>query len=106
MGSEFVIIGFLATVTFTVYYLIKSKHIEQMAKIEHGIAEEDESYMKSNLILNLGIILSALGSAVFISYMVSAYTDIPDHISMPGLLLLFSGIGFLISNSINNKNEY
>lgn len=103
MGSEFVIIGFLATAAFTIYYLIKSKHIEQMAKIENGMASEDESAFKSNLILNLGIVLSSLGTAIFIAYMVSHYTTMPDHISMPGFLLLFAGLGFLVSNTINKK---
>lgn len=105
MGSEFVIIGFLATAAFTIYYLIKSKHAEQMAKIEHGIVNEDESNFKFNLILNLGIVLSALGTAVFMSYMVGHYTDMPDHISMPGFLLLFAGLGFLVSNSLNKKRK-
>ncbi len=105
MGSEFVIIGFLATAAFTIYYLIKSKHTEQMAKIEHGITSEDESNFKSNLILNLGIVLSALGAAVFMSYMVSHFTKMPDHISMPGFLLLFAGLGFLVSNAINKKRK-
>lgn len=105
MGSEFVIIGFLASAAFTIYYLIKSKHTEEMAKIEHGMANEDESDFKSNLKLNLGIVLSALGTAVFMSYMVSSVTSMPDHISMPGFLLLFAGLGFLVSNSISNKKE-
>lgn len=100
-GVEIVIIGFLASAAFTIYYLIKSKHIEQMAKIEHGITEDDVP--KSNLILNLGIILSALGLAVFISYLLSHYTTVPNHVSMPGFLLLFAGIGFLVSNALNKK---
>lgn len=105
MGSEFVIIGFLATAAFTIYYLIKSKHIEQMAKIEHGMADQDASSIKSNLLLNLGVVLSALGAAVFMSYMISHYTKMPDHISMPGFLLLFGGLGFLVSNFINQKKQ-
>lgn len=105
MGSEFVIIGFLATAAFTIYYLIKSKHLEQMAKIEHGIASEDQSDTKPNLILNLGIVLTALGAAVFMGYMVSHYTTMPNHISMPGFLLLLGGLGFLVSNTINQKRK-
>ncbi|SDF12725.1 hypothetical protein SAMN05421636_11250 [Pricia antarctica] len=105
MGSEFVIIGFLAAAAFTIYYLIKSRHAEQMAKIEHGIACDDESNFKSNLILNLGIVLSALGAAVFVSYMVGHFTKMPDYISMPGFLLLFAGLGFLVSNRINKNRD-
>lgn len=105
MGPEIVIIGFLATAAFTIYYLIKSKHIEQMARIEHGMANENESTFKSNLIFNLGIFLSSLGTAIFISYMVSHYTTVPNYISMPGFLLLFAGLGFLVSNTINKKRK-
>lgn len=105
MGSEFVIFGFLATAAFTIYHLIKSKHAEQMAKIEHGIASEDEATPKFNLILNLGIVLSALGTAVFMSYMFSHFTKMPNHVSLPGFLLLFAGFGFLVSNAINAKRK-
>lgn len=103
MGSEFVIFGFLATTAFTIYHLIKSKHIEQMTKIENGMGYDDESSVKPNLKQNLGILLTSLGTAIFTSYLVSYYTSIPNHISMPGFLLLFGGLGFLIANEMDAK---
>ena len=105
MGSEFVIIGFLAAAAFTIFYLIKSRHIEQMAKIEHGIIGEEEPKSPNDLILTIGVLLSALGIAVFISYVVGYYTDVPDYISMPGFLLLFGGLGFIVSYSLNKKRN-
>lgn len=98
-----VIIAFLATAAFTIFYLIKSRQIERLAKIEHGIMTDDKQSHPNNLILSLGIFFSSLGLAVFISYLVSTNTSIPNYITMPGFLLLFGGLGFIVSYLVNKK---
>lgn len=98
-----VVIILIAAVVFSVFYLIKSKHLERMAKIESGMIDEDFKN-SNNLILNAGILLCSLSTAVFTSYLFSLYTEIPEYVTIPGLLLLFSGIGFLVSYIIN-KNK-
>ena len=99
IGPGLVVIGFLASAAFTIFYLIKSRHIERMAKIEHGIIGDEEPAPNKTM-LTLGVLFSALGVAVFTSYVLSLYTAIPDYISMPGFLLLFGGLGFIFSYAI------
>jgi len=104
LGPGFVITALLGAAAFTIFYIIKSKHIERMARIENGMSD-DESKNSSNIILNLGILFCALAVGVFISYSVSTYTEIPEYITIPGFLLLFGGISFLISHNINKKEN-
>ena len=40
-GPGVVITALLVTTAFTIYYLIKTKHIEQMAKIESGMIDKE-----------------------------------------------------------------
>jgi hypothetical protein len=102
MGPEIAILGFLAAAAFTIFYLVKSRHIERMAKIEHGIIKEEPGE-KNYLILNLGIFLSFLGIGIFLSYLFSYFTNVPDYITMPGFLLLSGGLGLIISFFVNKR---
>ncbi|MDY7395620.1 DUF6249 domain-containing protein [Aureibaculum sp. 2210JD6-5] len=104
LGPSLVIVVLLATVAFTIYYLIKTRHIEQMAKIESGIIDKEiKNY--GNILLNLAILFFSLAAGIFVSYMFSANTNIPDYVIIPGFLLLFGGIGFLISYFVNKKKS-
>ncbi|WP_298548598.1 DUF6249 domain-containing protein [uncultured Aquimarina sp.] len=99
-----VVMALIAAVVFSVFYIIKSKHIERMAKIESGMIDE-EFKDSGTILLNIGILLCSLATGIFVSYLVSAYTEIPEYVIIPGFLLLFGGIGFLVSYNINKKKS-
>ena len=101
-GPGIVIIALLVSAAFTVYYLIKTKHIERMAKIESGMIDQ-EFGDSDNILLNLAILFFSLAAGIFVSYVFSINTDIPDYVTIPGFLLLFGGIGFLVSYFVNKK---
>lgn len=90
----------IVAVTITIYYLIRSKHIENMAKIEHGIAEEDKM-ASLRFILNLGIFLCFLGGGFLLAYLISLNSNVPEHITMPTSLLFSGGLGLILSYVIN-----
>lgn len=92
----------IVAVTITIYYLIRSKHIENMAKIEHGIAE-DNSMASLRFILNLGIFLCFLGGGFMLAYLISQHSNVPEYISMPTCLLFSGGIGLIMSYFINSN---
>lgn len=103
-GPGVVITALLVTTAFTIYYLIKTKHIEQMAKIESGMIDKEvKNY--GIILLNLAILFFSLAAGIFVSYMFSANTNIPDYIIIPGFLMLFGGIGFLVSYFVNRKKS-
>lgn len=99
-----VVMVLIAATVFSIFYIIKSKHIERMAKIESGMIDQDYK-TSSNTLLNVGILLCSLAAAVFISYVFNVYTKIPEYVTIPGFLLLFGGIGFLVSYNINKKKS-
>ncbi len=99
-----VVIALIVAVVFSIFYLIKSKHLERMAKIESGMIDQDFKE-SGNLMLNVGILFCSLASGIFISYLFSMYTDVPNYVTIPGFLLLFGGIGFIISYLLSKKNE-
>ncbi len=104
LGPGLLIIGFFFTTVFVVYHTTRSRHLENMAKIEHGMEPKPaESPMK--IILNLGIFLSFLGTGLFIAYVLEEYTNIPYSISIPGCLLLAGGIALIASYLFSNKQR-
>lgn len=100
-----VVIALIAAVVFSIFYLIKSKHLERMAKIESGMIDQ-EFKDSSNLILNIGILLCSLASGLFISYLFSIYTAVPNYVTIPGFLLLSGGIGFIVSYILGKKKGH
>lgn len=92
----------IVAATITIFYLIRSKHIENIAKIEHGIAE-DNRMASLRFILNLGIFLCFLGGGFLLAYLISRNTHVPDYIAMPTCLLFSGGFGLILSYLINSN---
>lgn len=92
----------IVAVTITIYYLIRSKHIENIAKIEHGIAE-DNKMASLRFILNLGIFLCFLGVGFLLAYLISQHSDVPEYIAMPTCLLFSGGFGLILCYFINTN---
>lgn len=99
-GTFFVVLVVAATVT--IYYIIRSKHIENMARIEHGMMEDDNSRGSSPL-LNMGIFLCFLGGGFLLAYLISNNSTVPEYVAMPTCLLFSGGIGLIVSYLINSN---
>lgn len=88
--------------TISIYHLVRSKHIENLAKIEHGIIEDDQrGSLKS--VLFLGVFLCSLGGGFLFAYLISKYSSVPEYVAMPTCLLLCGGFGLILSYLINSK---
>jgi len=90
----------IVSVAITIFYMIRSRHIENIAKIEHGIAE-DNKMASIRLLLNLGIFLCFLGGGLLLAYLTSLYSHVPEYVSMPICLLFSGGMGLILSYFIN-----
>lgn len=102
IGPGLFLVTLIMASTVTIFYLIKSKHIETMARIEHGFAEED-STAGQRIILNLGIFLCFLGMGIVVAYLISYFSDVPEYATFPASLLLAGGLGLIVSFLINNE---
>ena len=102
IGPGIVLSMLVVASTITIYYLIRSKHIENMAKIEHGIVEADNN-AGLRLLLNLGIFLSFLGFGFLLSYLISSYSSVPEYVTIPTCLLMSGGVGLILSYVINSN---
>ena len=86
----------------TFLYMIRSRHIERMTRIEHGLDEADPRAFQTT-IYSLGIFLISLGLALFASYLIAKISNLPDHILIPGFLLLFGGSSLLLIAWLDRK---
>ena len=93
--ATIVMIFLFAVSAFTIIYSIRSRHIERMTKIEHGMDEENPNALFQSFI-TFGIFLCSLSVGLFTAYLVSKSTGLPDHIVIPGFLLLFGGTGLIL----------
>lgn len=102
IGPGIVFSLLIAAFTLTIYYIIRSKHLENMARIEHGIAEA-EQISNFKPLLNLGLFLSFLGIGFLIAYLVTQNSNVPEYIALPTCLLISGGIGLILSYIINSR---
>ena len=86
----------------SIFYLIRSRHIERITRIEHGLDEVDPSAF-SKTTKSFGVFLVSLALALFTSYGLAYFFSVPDHIFIPGLLLLFGGGSLILISRMDSK---
>lgn len=98
------ILVLILTTGFTIYYIVKSRHLERMYRIEHGmmdpINEEPNKFL-----LNWGIFLFSLGAGFLSAYMMARFFSYPVEVLIPSFLLLFGGIGLIVAYIIGKNKD-
>jgi len=101
-GPAVVLVLLTLSTMFTLFFLIKSKHEEMMAKIEHGIVDSSKDTY-NRILLNFGIFLLSIGFGITIGYVLSEFTSLPAPIAFLTSLFISGGLGFIISYFINSR---
>jgi len=101
-GPVIPLTAFIIMCGASLYFIVRSRHLERIARIEHGM---DGPIPGNNTILNIGIFLCAMALGLFTSYIFSKIFAIPDHIFIPGFLMLFGGLGLILAHILNQKNK-
>ena len=104
MGPDLFLIILILSVSATLFFYLKSKHEEAMAKIEHGITDEKGFDLKL-LVLNLGIIFFFLGIGLIVAYLISHYQSIPEYVTFPSSILISGGIGLISCFFVNGRRK-
>ncbi len=99
-GPVIPMVAFIIMCGFTFFYLLKLRHVERMTRIEHGMPEANT---KTNALRSFGLFLIFLALGLFTAYITSKAFNWPDYIFIPGFLLLFGGMGLVVSHFLNNR---
>ncbi len=102
--ASIVLLALILVSGFTMFYLIRSRHIERMTRIEHGMDEHDpKAFQRSTL--HFGIFLSSLALGLFISYVLAQALALPDHVTIPGSLLLSGGLSLILISFLDSRKK-
>ncbi|WP_298286443.1 DUF6249 domain-containing protein [uncultured Lutibacter sp.] len=104
----------LFVVVFGIFYLhFSTRNKERLALIEKGadasIFFSEKAQKKPSvpiwkiLILNLAVLLMAIGSGIFIGSILEAYTLINDGVAYTGSIFLMAGIGLFVGFTLSKK---
>lgn len=94
-GPTLPLIVLFITCGVTVFYLLKSRHMERMARIEHGMDEKNGG--DGHLLLNLGLFLGFLGLGLMSAFGCAYLFGTREYIFVPGFLLIFGGLSLIIA---------
>ena len=100
-GPVIPLVAFILMCGVSLVLMIRTRHVERIARIEHGM---DGPIPGTNLMLSMGIFLVSMAVGLFASYLLSRVIHLPDHIFIPGFLMLFGGIGLILSHEISRRS--
>jgi len=108
IASVIIVLGFLAALVLSVYYITKARNRERLALIEKGYDVSDiykpKDYKK--IMQKFGVILVFLALGVMVSYLFWALIGGFETTFVYAIVILFTGIGLLVANYIKfNKNS-
>lgn len=100
-------IGLSFMALYIIYKAIQLKNKEKLALIEKGmdpsLADSGPKRSKQRHLKN-GLMLIGIAAGIFSGYILDITTNIPEFVSYPTMILIFSGLPLLYFHSLT-KNE-
>lgn len=100
MNPGIVLFVFIITSGLTLFYYLKMRHLERMARIENGLEELAETSEKT-VFRNLSIVLSLVALGIVGGYVLSKWLLIPIPVMVMTSLLGCSALAFYIIYRLN-----
>lgn len=101
MNPGIVLFVFIITSGLTLFYYLKMKHLEHMARIENGLEESKDTSSKI-VFRNLSIVLSLVALGIVGGYFLSKWLLVPILVMVMTSLLGCSALAFYIIYKLNN----
>lgn len=80
-----------------IFYYLKIKYLEELARIEHGLARPERD---ANRLKKLGLISIAIGIGILFGYLVGKITGMHQLVTVPSMILIIGGGSLLIVNQM------
>lgn len=104
-GPDFGFIALLIVVAFTIFYSLHTRHLERMARIEHGLEEDEESYKSNRTWLGVGVVVICIGIGLSIGYFIGSTSGVPLFVAIPSSILVAGGLGLVAIYIIGQEKD-
>ena len=99
MNPGYVLFFLIITASLTLFYYLRTRHLENIARIEHGL--EDDKLRNTSIFKNLGIILCMIALGIISGYVLSKFIIAPLPLILISSIFLFSALSFFIIHKTN-----
>ena len=87
-----------------IYYLLRTRHNEQMAMIDKGLDVSAQELRRNSVPYRLGTTAIGVGIGLVVALLIeSSMTAIDDEVLYPALVFIFGGLGLLISGKVASR---
>ncbi len=107
-GPTIVFLTAIIAVAVSIYFLLKTRHLERMARIEHGMAEPipHKPYKRSHdYLLTIGLFFCGIGLGLAVGFILESMINSDGSPIIPSCILMCSGGALVLARSIHNKKE-
>ncbi len=102
IGPTTVVSLLIISVAFSIYYFLRSRHIERMARIDKGLTDKDPVARRMFMEIKLGMLATGVGLGLFTAYFLQHLLPMSD-VLYPALMLMFGGIALVLSYFVSNR---
>ncbi len=98
-GPTIVLSLAILTTAVSIYFHLKTRHLERMAMIENGMEQMPKRPTK--VIPTFGMFCMGIGTALILGHFIDLVIDISHTTVLPGLICLCAGASLLIARKLN-----
>lgn len=92
----------IISVAVSIFYFLRSRHIERMARIERGLTDNDVKTRKLFFEIKFGMLALGVGLGLFSAYFLERLLPNSGPI-YPALMLMFGGAALVLSYFVANQ---
>lgn len=107
-GPGFVLSTLALVAGLTIFFFLRSRHIERMAMIEKGLVEEGKASFgaKNYLEIKFGMLMAGIGMGLLVAHGAeSMISSLDDDVIYPAMMLFMGGCSLFASYFVANRLE-
>lgn len=108
-GPTIVFTTAILAIAISTYYMLKTRHLERMSRIENGMAEPLPPAPRKrshDYLLIIGYFFVGIGAGLVTGHFIEWSLELNSSPVIPACIMLCSGVSLILARSASNKDTF